>query len=247
MVTFAQTVTDESAVPRRHRLTEILSPGEANVGTCERVASGLAGGLLAVEAILRPSGPRLLMGLLGGALLYRGISGVCPLYNALGINRARGRMARPHDYYRTGIHVERSFIINRPADELYGFWRNFENLPRFMKHLQNVRKLDEKRSHWTARGPAGLSIHWDAEIINDEPNRLLAWRSLEDADVDNAGSVRFLPAADGPGTNVRISIDYIPPAGRLGEKIAWFFGESPYQQIEEDLQRFKDLMESGIT
>jgi uncharacterized membrane protein len=114
-----------------------------------------------------------------------------------------------------------------------------------MKHVESVSVLDEKRSHWVVRGPAGSTVEWDAEIINDEPNALIAWRSLDNAEVDNAGSVRFVPGPEGRGTEVRVVLDYIPPAGRVGKWVARLFGEEPSQQIHEDLRRFKRLMETG--
>ena len=120
--------------------------------------------------------------------------------------------------------------INRTPWDLYQFWRNFENLPRFMKHLKSVKVLDEKRSHWVAKAPAGRTVEWDAEIINDEPNALIAWRSLGGADVDNAGSVRFVPGPEGRGTEVRVVIDYIPPAGRVGKWVAEALRQEPRQR-----------------
>jgi uncharacterized membrane protein len=138
-----------------------------------------------------------------------------------------------------------AYTIDRPSEELFFFWRNFENLPRFMTHVQAVRKLDEKRSHWVVAGPGGRDVQWDAEIINEEPNKFIAWRSLANADVHNAGSVWFVPAPGQRGTEVRVSMEYIPPAGKIGSAIAWLFGETPRQQIQEDLRRFKQLMETG--
>jgi uncharacterized membrane protein len=114
-----------------------------------------------------------------------------------------------------------------------------------MAHLDAVRVMDNRRSRWVAKGPAGSRVEWDAEIINDEPNALIAWRSLAHADVDNAGSVRFVPGPQGNGTDVKVVIDYIPPAGRVGSAIAHLFGEEPSIQIQDDLQRFKQLMETG--
>src|SRR5207249_522508 len=131
--------------------------------------------------------------------------------------------------------------------ELYEYWRKLENLPSIMSHLKEVRAIDEKRSHWIAKAPslAGGSVEWDAEIINDEPNALIAWRSLPGADVDNAGSVRFVPAPGDRGTEVKVVIDYIPPAGKVGSWVAKLFGEEPQQQIMEDLRKFKRVMETG--
>jgi uncharacterized membrane protein len=135
--------------------------------------------------------------------------------------------------------------INRSPWDLYQFWRNFDNLPRFMKHVKSVNVIDEKRSHWVVDGPAGKSVEWDAEIINDEPNALIAWRSLANATVDNAGSVRFVPGPEGRGTEVRVVIDYIPPAGVVGKWVSMLFGKNPESEIREDLRRFKRVMETG--
>jgi len=141
--------------------------------------------------------------------------------------------------------VQQVVTIKKPPEELYRFWRDFTNLPRIMDHLESVTVEDGKRSHWRARAPAGNSVEWDAEIINDEPNRVIAWRSLENASVANAGSVRFIPAADNRGTEVRVTLDYIPPAGRAGAIVAKLFGEEPSQQVKDDLRRFKSVMENG--
>lgn len=216
-----------------------------NVSSPERVGMGVVGGGLAVWALLRRTPSALLMGALGGGLLYWATTGECPVYDSLKIDTHRSSPPKPHDYFEDGIHVEVSYTINKTADELYQFWRDFSRLPRFMKHLESVEVKDERKSHWVAKGPAGYKVEWDAEIINDEPGKLIAWRSLAGADVDNSGSVRFVPALGDRGTQVNVVLDYIPPAGRLGKIIAKMFGEEPKQQIKEDLRRFKRLMEVG--
>jgi uncharacterized membrane protein len=216
-----------------------------NVGNLERWASALAGGAIAVAGLRARSVPGLLAAAAGGALVYRGVSGHCSVYSALGINRADHGAAEPEDYFERGIHVEQALSIDRSPWDLYQFWRNFDNLPQFMKHVRSVKVIDDKRSHWIVDGPAGRSVEWDAEIINDEPNALIAWRSLADASVDNAGSVRFVTGPQGRGTIVRVVIDYIPPAGVVGKWVATIFGKNPESQISEDLRRFKSLMETG--
>ena len=143
------------------------------------------------------------------------------------------------------IRVQESITVNRPPAELYAFWHRFENLPRFMAHLDAVQVTGEKRSHWRAKAPAGMTVEWDAEIIADRPNELIAWRSLAGADVDNAGSVRFMPAPGGRGTEVRVEIQYISPGGVIGATIARLFGEAPDQQVRADLRRFKQVIEVG--
>jgi uncharacterized membrane protein len=135
--------------------------------------------------------------------------------------------------------------INRSANEIYAFWRDFENLPRFMSHLESVQETEGQRSHWKAKAPAGMTVEWDAEIIDDTPGERISWRSLEGADVPNAGSVRFKPATGGRGTVVTVEIEYQPPGGALGAAIAKLFGEEPQQQVSDDLRIFKQVMETG--
>ncbi|HEX8523285.1 MAG TPA: SRPBCC family protein [Tepidisphaeraceae bacterium] len=218
-----------------------------NVGSTERMITGAVGGILALTA-LRRSLPGLLVAGVGGMLVYRAVSGHCSAYEAMGIDTAHGNAedgAAPEEYFNRGIHVVQSYTVNRSPEECYNFWRKFENLPRIMRHLESVTRVSEIRSHWVAVGPGGYRVEWDAEIINDEPNELIAWRSLGGADVDNAGSVRFVPAPGNRGTEVRVNIDYIPPAGVVGWAVAKLFGREPKQQIKEDLRHFKQIMETG--
>jgi len=144
------------------------------------------------------------------------------------------------------INVKKSVTINKSPEELYRFWHSFENLPRFMKHLKSVQNLDNKRSHWVAKAPLNTSVEWDAEIIDDQANEMIAWRSLEGADVHSTGSVSFDPTPSS-GTEVKVTMEYNPPAGVVGDAVAKLFGEAPDQQLEEDLGRFKQMMETGET
>jgi uncharacterized membrane protein len=218
---------------------------EINVNCNERLVSGGLGAFLVLNGLKRFSLGGLLEAGIGAALVNRAITGHCAVYEKLGVNTA-GEGAPPEEYFHRGIHVEETFIVNKPAAELFSFWRNFENLPKFMTHLDSVTKLegDGKRTRWVAKGPAGVPIKWDAEIINEEPNQLIAWRSLGGADVDNAGSVRFIDACE-RGTAVNVVMDYIPPAGRVGAAVAKLFGRDAEQLIRKDLREFKRLMESG--
>lgn len=143
------------------------------------------------------------------------------------------------------VRFEKSIRINASPEDLYAFWHEFQNLARFMRHLEAVRITGERRSHWIAKGPAGVTVEWDAETITDVPNEAIAWRSLEGADVDNRGSVRFERALNGRGTIMRVDIQYGPPGGKLGSVIAGLFGTDPRQQVAEDLRRFKQLVETG--
>ena len=144
-----------------------------------------------------------------------------------------------------GVQVERVTTVSRPIEDVYQFWKNFENFPRFMRHLESVHITGDRRSRWCATGPAGMRVEWDAETIRDDENEWIAWRSLEGSDVQNSGSVRFTPAPGARGTEVRVQLQYSPPGGALGRSVAWLFGEDPDQQVHEDLHRFKQLMETG--
>jgi uncharacterized membrane protein len=146
---------------------------------------------------------------------------------------------------RRGVRVEQVVTINRSVDETYRYWRDLTNLPQFMRHLKQVEVLDSRRSRWTAKAPAGMSVQWDAEIVQDREGEWLAWRSLPGSQVENSGSVRFAPAPGARGSEVRVQLEYQPPAGQVGRVIAMLFGEEPEQQVREDLRRFKQLMETG--
>jgi uncharacterized membrane protein len=215
-----------------------------NVGEYERWASVVAGAGLLMAAAARRSPASAFAALAGGVLLYRGTSGHCPAYEALGRNTATDdtRVALGG---RGGIRVQQSVTISRPIHELYSFWRQFENLPRFMEHLEAVSDLGAGRSHWVAKAPAGRHVEWDAEIINEVPDQVIGWRSLEGADVVSAGSVNFDDAGADRGTRVTVHLQYDPPGGKLGSIIAKMFGEEPSQQIHEDLRRLKELLEAG--
>lgn len=143
------------------------------------------------------------------------------------------------------LRVVKSIAINRSTADCYAMWRQLEDLPRFMNQLEAVRVFDERRSHWVARGPAGTTVEWDAEIVRDEPNAMISWRSLGGGDVETRGSVLFAQRPGGRGTIVRVSMEYAPPAGRLGALVARLFVVAPEQQVKEDLRRFKQLVETG--
>jgi uncharacterized membrane protein len=217
---------------------------EVNVGEVERWLSGVGGAALLAYGLKRGTLGGAALALLGGALLYRGVTGHCDAYEALNVSTAgKSRIGWGGDVHR-GLLVRKTYTINRTPEDCYRFWRDFENLPRFMSHLESVRNLEGNRSHWVARAPVG-TVSWDAELINDRPNELIAWRSVEGSDIDNAGSVRFRPAPGGRGTEVTVELNYEPPAGRLGVTIAKLLGEEPEQQVREDLRHFKQIMEAG--
>ena len=227
-----------------------------NIGRAERWMSLIAGAALAAYAIKRRTPASGAAAISGAALMYRGATGHCDLYERLGVNRAEhhatelgtGVIADRYSDTRRklgggrGTHVVEAVTVKRPIGEVYRFWRDFENLPRFMRHLESVAMREEGISHWVARGPAGMPVEWDARIINEVDNKVIGWQSLEGSTIATAGSVHFDDTPD--GTVVRVHLQYSPPAGRLGSAVAWMFGEEPGQQVREDLLRFKALLES---
>jgi len=220
--------------------------GRENLSSRERWCSVLTGAALITYGLSRRSTAGALCALGGGALLHRGTTGRCLVYDALGVSTApRGKSPVASVAHGQGIKIEKSVTIDRSPGELYYFWRDFENLPKFMSHLESVRKIDETRSHWVAKAPAGTSIEWGAELYREKAPELIAWRSLEGSEVNHAGSVHFDPVPGGRGTEVRVVLNYEPPGGKLAAVLAKIFGEEPEQQIEDDLHRFKQLMETG--
>lgn len=218
-----------------------------NVGQMERIISLVAGGVLVAYGLRHRGLGGLALTAIGGGLAYRGSTGHCEVYDALSINTAQTSdgYGAGEAYIRQGLKIEESVTINKSPEELYRFWRNFENLPRFMKHLEEVTHYDDMRSHWVTKAPAGMHVAWDAEIMNEIDGELIAWRSLEGADIKNTGSVHFETAPGGRGTVVTVVLQYDPPGGKLGATIAKLFGEEPSIQIKDDLRRFKQLMETG--
>jgi len=216
-----------------------------NIGDPERAVSVIGGALLVFAGLKRGTFTGLIGALVGAELVRRGITGHSFLYERLGVDTADRYEDPATRFFRRGIHVEEAVTIQRPREEVYQFWRNFENLPRFMDHLKSVEVLDDRTSRWVAKAPAGYGVEWTAEIINEEPGSLIAWRSLLGADVDNRGAVRFRDAPQGRGTEVKVTLEYIPPAGRLGAAIAGLFGEDPRRQIRDDLRRLRQILETG--
>ncbi|MBE1490219.1 SRPBCC family protein [Plantactinospora soyae] len=168
------------------------------------------------------------------------VAGITAIDVLAGVLSSRAAGAR-----RRAVRASATVTINRPADEVYRFWRDFENLPRFMYHLESVRSDGDGRSHWAVKAPGGRRVEWDAEILEDHLSEMITWRSVRGARVPNAGRVRFARAAGGRGTEVRVELVYAPPGGAVGRVIAKLFGEEPEQQIRDDLRRFKQVMETG--
>ena len=219
--------------------------GNRNVASWERWAGGIGGGLLSLYGLRRNDWEGAVLALFGGGFVYRSLTGHSFLYQTLRINTNSQEHTATSVADQESIKVERAVTIFRSPADLYRYWRNFENLPQFMGYLKSVTVTDPTHSHWVATAPAGTTVEWDAAIINERENELIAWRSLAGAEIGNAGSVHFIPSSQGRGTIVRVVLAYDPPAGKLGATIAKLFGQEPDQQVREALRHFKAIMEAG--
>ena len=195
-----------------------------------RAAGDLLDLALLSVAFKSPAGRR--EPLAAAAAATAGVTALDILYGAL-LERTRDR----------DVHVRPTITVDRPCEALYRFWRDPRNLPLFMRHLESVRAVDANRWHWVAKGPLRTKVEWDSQIIDDRPNELIVWRSVQGSDLDIWGAVIFEPA--GRGTRVRVDMGYRPPRGALGAKVARMFGKSPEQQAGADLRVFKQMMEAG--
>jgi uncharacterized membrane protein len=218
-----------------------------NISEIERWVSMAAGAGMALYGLSRRRTSGLVLAGLGAWLFKRGMSGHCDTYQMLGVSTAgTGEDTRQALGGPAGVIVEESVTINRPISELYRFWRNLENLPRFMTHLESVERITDTLSRWRAKAPAGTTVEWNAEIINEVPDQVIGWKSIEGSDVVSAGSVNF-DDAGGRGTRVRVRLQYSPPGGKIGDAVARLLGADAATQIRQDLQRFKQLVETGET
>lgn len=217
--------------------------GDVNVGDTERLVSAVAGGVLAACGLSRMSLPGLLVAAVGAALGYRAVTGHCDLYEKLGIDSGGARRHVGH----LGVKIDEEIGVNAPPERVYAIWRNLENLPRLLSHVERVEVLDATRSRWTVKGPAGLRLTWEAELINDKPGELLAWRTIDSALVTHAGSVTFEPVGSpaGQGTRVRVSLQYDPPGGRLGHAAAALISEDAGSLLKHDLAEFERALDEG--
>ena len=248
MASLIQTLKPSDPTAPPHGAGEGGGHFSVNVGSSERWASAVTGGLMVLYGLNKKSVGGWLIAAAGGAVAYRGVSGHCGLYRKMGLSTADADAdghTPSETLNRRGVHVEVSYSIQKPRHELYAFFRDFNNLPKFMKHLQGVTVQDVKRSHWVAEGPAGTTVSWDADIINDVPGEVIAWHSVAGGDVDSAGSVRFRDGPPDRGTEVKVSLNYVPPGGHLGAAVAKLLGKSGEAEVREDLRRFKQLMEAG--
>jgi len=199
-----------------------------NVGPQERFVSVLAGSALAGFGALQRNWAGAALALIGGGLIHRGASGQCTVKRVLESNRP--------------VHIDRTIsVMNKSPEEVYEFWRNFENLPGVIDALESVEVMDERRSRWVAKGPAGKSISWDAEITNDRRGHVIEWRSLPGSTIELSGIVSFKRKA-GSGTKVHLSITYRTPGGAIGEAVAERFGAKPEVRIDAGLQKVREAL-----
>lgn len=247
---FHQRIEQHPDDGKRRRFSESLWGGtcrsSTNVGDAERVVSAGVGAGLAVCGLAQGNLRGLLLAGLGAGLVYRGMSGHCQLYRALGLTTSESNGPVTSVPSGRGVRVDKTIFVRRPIHELYDFWRDLSNLPTVMSHLDSVTE-DGDRSHWKVKTPIGVRLEWDAVIHNERPPHLIAWRSLDGSEVDSAGSVHFTESADGKGTEIRVVLKFDPPAGVVGAQIARWFGQDPVAQIDEDLRKFKQAMEAEAT
>jgi uncharacterized membrane protein len=222
-------------------LDELREDLTMNVPAWERVGSVALGVGLLAFGVSRRSLWGGLAGLAGAALVARGGTGRCPVYRAIGVNSGNLQAER-HERGQKGIRVTQTINVQRAPAEVFRYWRKLENLARFMEHVESVEETDSQHSHWVVRGPLGQPLHWDARIVNESEGEMIAWETLPGAEVNHAGSVWFEPDGQG-GTSVKVILRYHPPAGQVGAATAHLLGESPDQQLAEDLRRFKEIIE----
>ncbi len=221
---------------------EALVGRTTSVREAENLLAFGAGALMLVAGLSRRSILGACVALSSAPLFYRGVTGRWPgiFDGRVGADDTKIALAGSR-----GIHVRQAIRLEVPVALVYRLWRHLDNLPRFMSHLERVTETSDRHSHWVARGPAGLAVEWDAEIINEIENELLAWRSVPGSDIATAGAVNFDAVNDGAETQVSVHLQYEPPAGRAGALFAALFGREPSQTIRADLRRFKRELEAG--
>ena len=235
---------------------DVSAAAHKNVGDAERLVSVVGGAALAAYGLDRRDVSGSFLAVVGAELIRRGATGHCLVYDALNVSTASD--ATSHGPHRDlpasraatvrasrAVKIEHVVTVKLSPAESYAFWRNPTNLLRVVEFVESVDMVNERTAHWRVRGPIGTSIEWDAEIINDIPGELFAWKSVRDAEIPNAGSLHFRPAPNGRGTEVRIVLEYEPPAGHLGAWIAKLVKENPDAQLRDALRRFKQIAETG--
>jgi uncharacterized membrane protein len=236
------------SMDRSESFTDFLTDMSPNVNTTERIISVAAGCALLAYGIKNGGVTGTLLSVAGGAMLYRAATGHCHLYDAAGINTLSdeplGTQKSPYNRQALSgrVHVTETIRIDRPANEVYRFWKNFENFPQFMDHVESVTKNPDDTWHWVAKAPLGTTAEWDARITSDIQDQRIGWQSTKDSQIPNSGVVEFVGTPD-DATELTVTMIYEAPAGKFGEWAAWALGEEPSIQVAEDLERFKELIE----
>ena len=217
---------------------------DRNVGLAEQLGSLAAGSALLTYGVARGRFIGMASAVAGGALFVHGLSGHSTVYHKLGLDADHERgIANP---LKRTVHVCDSIAINRPREEVYGYWRNLDNMPKFMVDVERVEQIDATHSRWHATGPMDKPFHWEAEIVEDRPNELIRWRTIDsESNLEHHGMVRFDPAPGNRGTIVRVDFRWAPPGGVVGAAAAKLLPHDPARRIHEDLRRFRQLVETG--
>lgn len=229
-------------------IAERIRLGDVNMGRNDRLASVLGGAGLALLGARQRGVGGALLGAAGAALIARGATGHCPVYQALGASSTTGlprKRLRADEDLKPGVSVSASLTVPCPADQAYAVWRDFANAPRYMDRIARVEILDDTRSRWTATGPMGRSWTWESQVVEDSPGELIAWESLPGSELPNRGWVQFIPAGgDGRQTEVRYFVEFDPPGGVIGNAIAHAFHDAPREMVRGDLRRFRELLQA---
>jgi uncharacterized membrane protein len=223
------------------RYNSTSRPLPVNVDWPERLASIAAGARLfsgSLKHLLSHPLRNMILTAAGGYLVYRGVTGNCPLYSYISRITSHDRASN--------INIKTSVYVDKPRQEVYDFWRNLENLPLFMTHLKSVKTLNGKRSRWEAKLPGNVgTVSWDAEIINEDPGKVIGWKSIQGSDIDNAGKVEFMDSEDGMGTVIQAVISYLPPTGGyIKSKIAGLLSPVFEKLVRSDINNFKHYIEN---
>lgn len=239
----------ENTMPQRNGHRQIQVPvtnqsSPINVGDMERIGSGIVGGGLALYGLSRGTLGGLALAAVGGAFVYRAVTGTCQVYKALGIDTASHRASHTSIPAEHGVRIDEGVTVRRPVSEVYHYWRDLENLPKIMDHIESITSIGPRKYHWVVKGPLGHRVEWDAEVHTERENELISWRSVAGSEVDTAGSVHFRPAPEG-GTGIYVTLKYNPPAGKVGAALSRLLGEDPKRQIRDDLNQFKLFMETA--
>lgn len=219
-----------------HKGKKSIIPGlRVNVGKTERLLMIAAGTYLLYRALKKKDDKKIMEGITAGTMLLRGITGYCPAYDIMDNTKAlKGK----------NVSLTTSMTVNKPVDEVYNAWRQLENLPLFMKHLNSVNVIDSTTSEWKAKIPGGIgTVNWKAEILMDKPNELLSWHSLPNSTIDNAGKVRFTD--NGTSTNIEVTLSYHAPLGKAGELTAKLLTPMFKNMLQKDIEGFKEYIENG--